>query len=402
MLYRTLLIATACLAGLSSMLVAEAVPRTIGFDGADLARVKQAMKAGDDRFAGHLQRITTEAQKALEAGPFSVMDKAYVAPSGDKHDYASLSPYWWPDPSKPDGLPYIRRDGEVNPERSKYDLNALESMTEAVWDLGLAYYLTDDEAYARKAAELLRVWFLDPRTRMNPNVKYAQFRPGRPLAPSGVIETTRLMPVLDAIRLIESSPHWTEADSTGMEQWVRQFIEYLRTSEQGIAESKQPNNHGTWYAVQVAGFALFVGDEALAKQVIETHGRQRIASQIEPDGSQPHELARTRPYHYSRYNLKALMDLARLGEHVGVDLWHYRTEDGRSLRAALDYLVPFATGEKPLERDELSPPRFSDFHPLLRWAGQKYNEPSYEQAIDRIKGVDRRTSLVEVLWPIWP
>src|SRR5207302_773663 len=83
--------------------------------------------------------------------------KRRVPPSGDKHDYVSMGPYWWPNPAKRGGLPYVRRDGERNPEmRDDYDAPRLAATTGAVTTLGLAYYFTDDEKYARRAALLLR------------------------------------------------------------------------------------------------------------------------------------------------------------------------------------------------------------------------------------------------------
>ena len=115
----------------------------------------------------------------MDKGPYSVMDKDIIPPSGDKHDYISQGPYWWPDTTKPDGLPYIRRDGVVNPEREKFtDRRNLSNLLEATDFLSKAYYFSEDEKYATKIIELLQVWFLNDATKMNPHLEYGQGIPG--------------------------------------------------------------------------------------------------------------------------------------------------------------------------------------------------------------------------------
>jgi hypothetical protein len=373
-------------------------PQVFSADGESFARAKQKAQAGDDKSREVIDDIKSDAEKALTAGPFAVTDKATAPPSGDKHDYVSLSPYWWPDPSKPDGKPYIRKDGEFNPERDKYDLPRMEAMADAVEALSMAYYFTGEEKYASKAAGLLRTWFFDPATRMNPNVKYAQFRPGYDdLRPAGVIETNRLRKVVDADGFLAGSKSWTADDSKKLKAWFRELLTYLQESEQGKNEQAAPNNHGTWYGVQAATYALYLGDKELAKKLILQHGRDRIATQIEPDGSQPHELERTNGYDYSRFNILAHQDLAMLGQRVGIDLWNHKTEDGRSLRKAIDWLLPYATGAKKWDYQQIRPPKMKETATVLRRAANAYNDPKYEQAIAKIEG--GTTAMTDMLFP---
>jgi hypothetical protein len=367
-------------------------------DGTDLARAKQKARAGDDASREVVDDIRKDADKALSAGPFSVVDEDSTPPSGDKHDYMSLSPYWWPDPSKPDGKPYIRKDGQFNPDREKYDLPRLEGMADAVGNLALAYYFTEDEKYASKAASLMRAWFFDEQTRMNPNMKYAQFRPGYDdLRPAGIIESNRLRKVVDADGLLAGSKSWTAEDSKKLKAWFRELLTYMETSEQGKNEQEAPNNHGTWYGVQAATYAMYLGDNELAKKLIIRHGRDRIASQIEPDGRQPHELERTNGFDYSRFNILAHEDLAMLGERVGIDLWNYETKDGRSLRKGIDWLLPYATGQKKWEYQQIRPPKMKEAATVLRRAANAYNDPKYEQAIKKID--DGTSAMTDMLFP---
>jgi hypothetical protein len=378
-----------------------AVPRTFTVKGEDLAAVKAKLQQNDPTLKPALDAFLKEADKALEEGPFTVVHKPITPPSGDKHDYMSLSPYWFPNPDKPDGLPYVRKDGVVNPEREKFDLPRIESFTMNTNALALAYYFTGEEKYATKAAELMRVWFFDEATRMNPNVKYAQVVRGleEEGRANGVLESDRFRRVIDADALLAGSKSWTGEDSAKLRDWIRQFNDYLRTSEQGRKELGQKNNHGSWAAVQVATYALYLGDDGFAKQVIETEGKKRIASQIEPDGRQPHELARTKAFDYCRYNLMALMQLATLGERAGVDLWNYKTDDGRSIRAAIDWLAPYGTGEKQWEYEQISDAKTHDLYNILRRAANAYHEPKYDEMAKKVKNADPVTSRVNLLYP---
>ena len=289
-------------------------------------------------------RLVREADAALLVGPFSVMDKPRMPESGDKHDYVSMGPYWWPDTTKPGGLPYIRRDGERNPELANgYDAPRFGAMTGAVTTLALAYYFSGDEKYAQRGALLLRTWFLDPATRMNPHLRYGQRIPGIAEGrAAGIIETRRLVDLVDAIGMLEHSPSWTDADAHGMRDWMTAYRGWLLTSDIGKEEQRAQNNHGTWYDAQVVALALFAGDTALARATLEASRTRRVAAQIMPDGKQPFELARTRSLGYSVMNLEALCRLAELGRQVGVDLWSYRSPRGGSIRKALDYVAPYA------------------------------------------------------------
>jgi hypothetical protein len=361
-------------------------PQTLSFDGADLVAAKQAVTAGKDAaLIDAVGDLRDDADKLLSFAPVSVMDKAFVPPSGDKHDYASLSPYWWPDPTKPDGKPYIRRDGKYNPERANYDLEPMDQMTKAVQKLSLAYALTGDERYAEKVATLIKTWFINAETKMNPNLKYAQFVPGLDIIrPSGVLEGNRFRRVVDAAVLIDGSKHWTADDDAALKAWFARFLDYLVTSEQGKEEASQPNNHGTWFHVQAATYALYLGEEARARSLLETGFKDGLANQFTAEGLQPKEVTRTRSLHYHRYNLLAFFELAMLGDHLKLDLWNFKTSDGKSLRTGLDFLTPFALGEQKWPHEQIDEVKPKDLAHLYRRAANAYGEPKYEQLNERL------------------
>lgn len=362
-------------------------PMLFQSDGRAVQRVKVAIAKGDTSFMAAIDSLRQSADREMKSELCSVVThvKPRPAPSGDKHDYVSMAPYWWPDPNKPDGLPYVNKDGQTNPEREKFDGPLLNKMSRAVSTLSLAYYLTGEEKYGQQAARQLRVWFLDADTKMNPHLQYAQFVPGRHNgSPTGIIDSRIFLHVTDAVGLLHSSPVWTANDHAGMQQWFRDFGSWLQTSKHGLKEAGQANNHGTWYDVQVATFSLFVGDQATAKKVLEDSKSKRIARHIEPDGRQPMELRRTKSWDYSDFNLEAFFALATLGDQVGVDLWNYQTTDGRSIRKALDWLVPYATGEQKWEQKQITPLRHNLIAPLLRRAAIAYKDDRYEQLLKKL------------------
>jgi hypothetical protein len=342
-----------------------------------------------------LTQLLADADRALTLTPTSVMDKTIVPPSGDKHDYMSQAPYWWPDPQKPDGKPYIRRDGERNPEINKLpDHDNLGRLNSAVATLGLAYRLEPKAEYAQQAARLTRVWFLDAATRMNPHLKFGQGIPGINEGRGiGIIETRGLPDLLDGIIAISGSPAWTAADEAGLQAWMRDYVAWLTTSTHGQEESKNGNNHETWYDVQVAALALYTGQRDLARKTLEG-SRARIDRQFQPDGRQPRELERTRSFDYSEFNLTAFFNLAVLGERVGVDLWNYRSADGRSLRAGLDFLVPYAAGDKKWDFDQITPFRGSTIADILRRGAVAWREPKYRALAEKLGGGSTRVRLL--------
>jgi hypothetical protein len=323
------------------------------------------------------------------------MDKGSTPPSGDRHDYMSQAPYWWPDPAKPDGRPYIRRDGDRNPEINKItDRDHLGRMTNAVATLGLAFHLTGRDEYAAHAARLTRVWFLDAATRMNPHLNFGQGIPGiNDGRGIGIIETRDLVPMLDGILLIKGSTHWTPQDETGLQQWMRAYLKWLIESPHGREESQNGNNHETWYDVQVAGLALYTGQRDVARRTLDGV-RQRVARQIEPDGRQPRELERTRSWDYSEFNLRALLDLARMADGFGIDLWGYRTADGRSIRQALDFMVPFAAGQREWKYEQLGGVRPAVLHGVLRRAAVGWKSSAYRELAAKIGGGNPRLDLI--------
>lgn len=325
----------------------------------DLGRLEEVKaNLGNPSYAKAWAALKAEADKDLEAEPLSVMIKSRTPASGDKHDYMSLARYYWPDPSKPDGLPYINRDGVSNPELNELDRNKLSATADRVATLSLAWFFTGDEKYAAKATEFIRVWFLDKATRMNPNLEYAQMIPGVNGGKGrsyGVLDSYSFVEMLDAVALLEPSESFTARDSRELKKWFGKLLDWILTSEQGRKEAAQTNNHGTAYDAQVIALALYAGKKDIAERIIREFPEKRVFTQIEPDGRQPRELARTIAFHYSWYNLTHFVDIYLMARKLGLDIDRETSPDGRSFYKALDFLVPYlGTGGKTWPYKQLS------------------------------------------------
>ena len=309
-------------------------------DAKQLAYAKVHLK--DAAYSQAFRNLVSLADGDLLLKPPTVMTKEYIPASGSKHDYVSLARYAWPDETQPNGLPYVMRDGVSNPELKKFDRNKLSAMANAVYRLSLAYYFSGEEKYAQKATELIRVWFIDKKTKVNPNLRFAQHIPGKADGRCyGVIDAYSYVKMLDGVQLLEKSKSFTQKDSKLLKAWFSQLLKWLLTHPQAIEESYQKNNHATAYDVQVAAYALYTGNKKVFSDIIDNFPKCRIATQIMPDGKQPYELRRTLAFGYSQYNLTHIIDLMLMIKHQGVDFRQYCVSGEHSFFKAMDFLAPY-------------------------------------------------------------
>ena len=377
--------------------------KIILMDAEYLASTKARIKKGDPQLKDAFDQLIEDAEAALKKGPFSVTNKEKLPPSGDKHDYASYSRYWWPDPNKPKGLPYIRRDGETNPnsqslkESDRQRIGALGINTET---LGLAYYLTGEDKYAKKAAQLLRVWFLNKETFMNPNVNHAQCRPGHNNGTkSGVLDGRLMIRAFEGSLLIANSTALSENELKGLKTWAGLYFVWLRTNEMALEEAASKNNHGSFYDVQAMYFALYSGNLEASTQIAQKFAQRRIFSQIKPDGSMPEEMARTRPLFYSIYNLHAMFLVAHLAKKVDVDIWE-AGDKGTRLRAALDYLVPYTDPKNAWPHPTIGEADRLEMFAILRMADRAYPHGNYLEVVEKLPLERRKTQRTNLVFPL--
>lgn len=369
-----------CLSAQDSKAPTSNFPKTLVLEGTVLQRNHQLIIENDTEKKEALQHLISKADKILKAKKvYSVMNKKQVPPSGDKHDYMSTGPYWWPDPAKPDGLPYIRKDGLRNPEYFEItDSEEMDKVEDDAEILALAYYFTKNEKYAQWASKVIKTWFLNSETRQNPNLNFGQGIPGKNTGRGiGIIETRALFRVIDAAILLQDSNSWSKKDHETLKKWFSDYLTWLTDSPIGKDEADEHNNHGTHYSVQVIAYALFTNRTEIALAEIETF-KNRMESQLKLDGSQPFELARTKSWDYVNMNLDGYFIVARLAENCKVDLWRYETKEGKNIKKCVDWLVPYLKKEKKWDHEQIKKIEYGESVRILKIASQKYSNPDYE------------------------
>lgn len=361
---------------------------------ASLAEATDNELAGDLRIAAESLRAHAEAR--LTVGPWSVMDKRddLTGPRGDKHDYVSLSSYWWPNA---DGV-YEWRDGQINPDLVSSDESAMAELISAVTTLAQAGYLLSDDRYLERAALLVRHWFLDPATRMNPNLDFAAGIPGQFSGRCFGLHRLKSMPwLVDAFGLLATSPAWSAEDERGLREWMRHYLDWALNSEFGREERDQPNNHAVYYGAQILALALYLDDREAIAAYEQDYFVNHLLPQIAADGSQPAELIRTRPYNYTIYALTGYCLYAELARHLGHDLYHQRGAKGQSLADAFAFVIPFLRGDVASPKPEEAM-RLDRMFVNARIAATRCELPFYETYL-HTAFPDWRKDPRNLLWP---
>lgn len=315
------------------------------------------------------QSLRRDLDRPLE----TIVDKPAPSPTGNPHDYVSFARYWWPDPARPDGLPFLRHDGRVNQRQIALgDEDRLLRMQDTVNQLALGWAVLHRRDCAERAATWLRTWFIDPSTRMNPQLEFSQIQLGHRQNhgnPTGILDGRNFAETVDAIRLLDGSGALSPADQAALRAWFHAYLGWLLNSANGQGEHAAPNNHGSWYLVQAVAIALFDGQRDTARALC-LEDKRRVDSQIDPDGKQPLELAREDGLGYSVFNLQAQLKVVRLAASVGVDLADYKGPRGGSLRKAFDYVRPYALNPKSWPGHQLNPPDKRFFDPVAEEAAR--------------------------------
>ena len=335
-------------------------------------------------------RVVAAAERYLREAPVTIT--AFPAPrsAGGPHDFYSEGDYWWPDPRSPDS-PYVRRDGETNPANFVAHRDAMRRLSQIVPALVAAYVITRDQGYASHAAAHLRAWFVDESTRMNPSLEYAQAIKGRATGRgTGLIDTIHLVEVARAAWVLERLGYKNDA-LAGTRRWFHDYLDWITTHPYGNDERTSGNNHAAAWALQVAEFAHLVGDVPQLARMRRFFADTLVAGQMAADGSFPRELARTKPYGYSLFQLDVMGALAWV-----LSAWTDTTSDGRGMRRALAFMYPFIKDKRTWSK----PPDVMYFdawpvrHPALLFGGLALHESRY---IDLWKTLDPDPTLDEIV-----
>jgi alginate lyase len=344
---------------------------SLAFSAAPLAR-------GEEKFnlvVIERERVLKNASQYLTSRPVTVTASSSPRSAGGKHDFFSEGDYWWPDPANPGG-PYIQRDGMSNPDNFVEHRRAMIRLSLAVPALAAAYKLTHDRKYSTPAAAHLRAWFIDPETKMNPNLEYAQAIHGRFTGRgTGIIDTLHLVEVARAASQLDLAP----ADLDGVKKWFAAYIDWMTTSKNGIDERNAANNHGTCWAAQVAAFAQLTGSVEWTNYCRDRYQTVFIPNQEAADGSFPQELRRTKPYGYSLFNLDAMAILVQTLTTRDDDLWKWQMPDGRGMARAVAWMYPYIADKSkwPKPPDVMYFDQWPVRQPSLLFAGLALNKPEY-------------------------
>ncbi len=331
-------------------------------------------------------RVLEAANRYLKEQPITITASTSPRSAGGLHDFFSEGDYWWPDPQNPTG-PYIQRDGMSNPDNFIDHRRYLMRLSVQVPALTAAWRVTKDPRYARQAVKHLRAWFIDPDTRMNPNLQYAQAIHGRFTGRgTGIIDTIHLVEVARAIEVLERSQALTSPDLKGIKQWFADYLTWMTTSKNGTDERDAKNNHGTCWVMQVAAFAHLVGNEELLAYCRNRFKTVLVPNQIAADGRFPEELRRTKPYGYSLFNLEAMATLCQILSTPADNLWTFTLPDGRGIARAVEYMYPYIKDKKswPLKPDVMYDAEWPMRQSSILFAGLALNHMDYLELWKRL------------------
>jgi hypothetical protein len=345
------------------------------------------------------ERILREAKGYLTEEPLTVTVAHSERSAGGVHDYFSEGDYWWPDPKNPGG-PYIRRDGFSNPANFDKHREVLIRLSVMAPTLAAAWLLTKDKQYSVHFVKHLRAWFVDPATKMNPNLQYAQaitgVTPGRGI---GVIDTLQLVEVVRAARLLEVEKGISAADADAVRAWFAEYVTWMSTSKNGTDEEHEKNNHGTCWLLQMAEFSQFAKRADLTALCIDRFKTIIVPDQIAKDGSLPLELARTKPYSYSLFDADVLSGICQSLSTSSDNLWAFKGPNGKGVGDVVAFLFPYIADKskwpfaKDVEHFDVMPSR----RPSLLFAGEALGRPEYVAVWQRLDANSTDPELVRNL-----
>ena len=359
------------------------------------ALLVQSREKLSENTANRLVQLEREKAKFINEPLISVVhNKVLTAPTGDPHDYISVGPYFFPDPTKPDGKPWIEKDGVFNPNRLQYDNGKLVKMSDRVEICALLWHFKRDAAAAEYAVKQLNCFFVAPETKMNPHLKFGQSIPGKVDGrTAGMIDTLNLLKVIDAAAMLKDYPGYTGELHSGLQKWFAAYAQWMRTDKMARKDWPVTQNHGLSYHTQIAAFLAFTGNRGGARGHINIL-KKRITQSIKPDGVQPAEVRRTNGWSYSNFALMILMQSAGIGKNLGIDIFNSEEKSGVLLRAAIDYLTPYIKNPEKWPYREICGFSANRLSQILTQASYYTGSPAYLEHLKTIKGVKIRENRV--------
>ncbi|MEE1944479.1 alginate lyase family protein [Pedobacter sp. KR3-3] len=341
-------------------------------------------------------QVLKEAAWAMQQQPVTVTAESSSRSAGGKHDFFSEADYFWPNPKNPDG-PYINRDGETNPNNFVAHRKAMIRFSTIIGALASAYKITGDEKYAQQALKHLKAWLVDQETLMNPNLLFAQAVKGSSTGRSwGIIDTIHLMEVAQGMLVLEKAKAFDAVTTTAIKKWFADYILWLNTSKNGMAEKNSKNNHSTCWAMQVASFAKLCNNQAMLDSLRTSYKMVLLPNQMAVNGSFPLELERTKAYGYSIFNLDAMVMVCQILSTPKDNLWEFETADGKSIKKGIEFLYPFVADKSKwtLKPDIMFWENWPVAQPFLVFGANQYKNQAW---FNTWKNLDLKPSVEEVI-----
>ncbi|MFY9728405.1 MAG: alginate lyase family protein [Bryobacteraceae bacterium] len=347
-----------------------------------------------------VRRLRAEADKRLREGPWTVTADRPTGVNIDAHDYYGEAPFWWPDPVNP-AAPWIQREGHINPDRFVANKISLEATCDSIFTLGAASYFLDDPRYGQRAARLINTWFLNPKTRMNPNLDYSQAIRGLNEARGGALVGRVFIRAVQGMELLAQSGQWDARDAAATHRWFEEYLRWLTRSRAGSDEKSSGNYRASWWAAQVAAIATFADDKA-SEQMAFSHYRDSIvARQIGSNGSAVRDEERNRALTVSAFNTEAMATTCRIAQTQGVDLWSAQGKGGATMATVIAYLIPHLADRKIWDKEQITDFK-SDGIYFLAFAGMGMKNPDYLTLYHQLEHPDSAwLSFVDLLTGRW-
>lgn len=206
---------------------------------------------------------------------------------------------------------------------------SLEDM-QKVYALALAYKLTGEQKYLIKTSEFLLAWAIKNQPQGNP------------------INDTNLDRIIFAYDLVKDELSTDINLATNL--WLMKVaLQETKSFDKALngGSLTYMNNWNSHRIKEVAEVAWAINNEQLKLWAIEAYKKQ-ISKNLKPDGSS-YDFHERDALHYHIYDIDPLMVTATILQRdskFGEDPYRYTAAEGSSLSGAVNWLVPFFTGEK--------------------------------------------------------
>lgn len=227
---------------------------------------------------------------------------------------------------EPQPIEIIVSEGHLvnDPEKIK-TIKALADLNK-IYVLAYTYKITNNKEYYTKSLQYIMAWAKTNKAIANP------------------INNSKLDPLFEAYDLIKDEVDTT--DKKIIEKWFRQIAD----AEIGLqqASRKRKSNYNNWNSHRIkilANIAYLLNDKQY-KLYVDTNLKKQIAMNLYADGSGA-DFKERDALHYHHYTLEPLLVTATIIKRAtGFNYFSYQSISGSSVQKSVEFLVPYAKGEK--------------------------------------------------------